>query len=192
MPATTQAGAECPAEGWSTCRAPPQPRPLNRVPSVQVRTAGRLTCARHRPGRAMSAEWPANLPTGPRHHPCHSAECRECKSGWLDHPPCPATDNAGRQSAERASPARWTIHRALPPPMPLDRVPSVQVRPAGRPACAHHHPGRAPSAKRPSSRPAWPCHCTGRPKDCRACKPSRPDDPPVPATAQAEIGRAHV
>ena len=179
--------AECRTAGWSTRRAPPPPRRLDRVPSMQVGPARRPSCSHLQPGRTTSAE------------------------RWLEDPLCPATTHAARQSAERASPdgwttglcppplrpgakcrvagwstrvakcrafspASWTTRRTRPPPRSLNRVPSVQVRSAGRPACASHHPGRVPSAERPAGLSAMHRHHPGQVAKCRACKSSRADD----------------
>ena len=156
-------GAECRGLGWSTHRNPPQPRPLDRVLSVEVQPAGppsgtrhrpcrstecraciwlagRHTCAHHRPGRAPSAEQPAGRHTVHHHRPGRAAKCRACKSGQLVNPPVHTATHA------------------------RGRVPSALVRLARRPAVTRH--------------------CPGRSTDCQACKTGQPDNPPVPTTAQ--------
>ena len=74
--------------------------------------------------RASPAGWTSHCH---RQCPCCSTECQACKSGWPDHPPVPATAQAGH----RVPRAGGSPHQAPPLPRPLDRVLSVQVRPAG-------------------------------------------------------------
>ena len=194
------------ASGWLVIPLGPTPhRLLDRVPSVQVRPAGRPGCARHHPGPAPSDERLAGRHAVHCHHPCRVANCRACKSGQLDDTPVPAAAQAGgrvpsvlvrpaeRPTVPRHCPALSTDCRAcetsqpddlplpstaqtvrrvpsdrlvylpgLPPPRPLDRVPIVQARLAGRPACARHRPGRVPSPERPAGLPAMHHHHPGQ------------------------------
>ena len=188
-----------------THRAPTPPRPLDRVPRVQV--------------------WLANNPPVPA-----SAQAgRRVPSGWLIDPPCPFTAQAGGQSAEHASPASWTTLWASPPPRLGPSAERRLVDPPG-PATTQARPlvlsgrlfdlpgvattqawwqsaerasppgwttrrappqpmpgGRVPSMLvHPAGRPAGPRHHPGQAAKCRACKCGRLDDPPGPVTSQEE------
>ena len=135
------------------------PRPGGKTLSMQVQRAGPPACTHLRPGGKVPSVL-VRCPGGP-YVPCHrpgrEAECRACKV------------------------ASWSNHLVQQPHMPLDRVPSMPVQLAGRPTCAFHHAGRAPSTKWPVGRPAVHHLRPGRAAKCQACKSGQLDQTPFPS-----------
>lgn len=104
---------------WMTRWAPPLPKPGGSVPSMLVQPAGRPAAPAIAHAAQQSAEGASPV----------------VQTNRLCTPPL------GRGAECRAS--IWSTRRAPSPPRPGGKVPSMQVRPAGRPAGHHHSPGRA-------------------------------------------------
>ena len=179
----------CPCHS-TQCRVFKSSRPDDRTVPATAQAGRQVLCGQlvYAPCTIAPQAWrqsaehasPAGQTTRcPCHCPCHSTECRACKSGWPDEPPMPATAQAerrvlsgrlvyppftvtaqaGQRSAECACPASWTTRRAPPQPRKGGRVPRVLVRMAGCPAAPATAHAVEQSAKRssPASRTTRLC-----------------------------------